>query len=294
MTKPSSSSPLTLKNKLRILFVSSRPVSWINTAFPFAAGYIVSGGEINGLYWLSTFYFLVPYNILIYVVNDVYDYESDKNNPRKNSIEGGLVPPSVHRFMLLTAYLVGVPFLIIMACGASASANLILLACVIMAAIYSAPPRFKEIPVLDSVTSSFHFVSPLIYTLVLTGWQASYWPYIIAFFLWGMASHAFGAIQDINSDKKAKISSIATVFGASLTCRLSFLFYFLAGLLMIFQGGIVVIAGLALWVYLLMVAPFLNLKNSEAEKANRGWRFFLKINQLTGFIVTLVIIVSLM
>lgn len=60
---------------------------------------------------------------------------------------------------------------------------------------YSAPQlRFKEIPVLDSVTSSIHFCSPALYGIVVAGLvpDARPWMFLISFFLWGMASHAFG------------------------------------------------------------------------------------------------------
>jgi hypothetical protein len=41
-----------------------------------------------------------------------------------------------------------------------------------------------------------------------------------------------------------------------------------------------------------MVIPYLNLTDSEASKANKGWRKFLLINQITGFVITVTIIVS--
>ena len=75
---------------------------------------------------------------------------------------------------------------------------------------YSAPPlRFKERPFLDSITSSTHFVSP-------GGLRRWCWPgavltpqlvaLLAAFFLWGVASHAFGAVQDVVADREAGIA----------------------------------------------------------------------------------------
>ncbi|MDD9204871.1 UbiA family prenyltransferase, partial [Georgenia sp. 10Sc9-8] len=55
---------------------------------------------------------------------------------------------------------------------------------------YSAPVvRLKERPLLDSLTSSTHFVSPALYGLVLTGRDvpATAWAVLAAFFLWGAA-----------------------------------------------------------------------------------------------------------
>ena len=73
---------------LQKLFWISRPISWPNTAYPFAAGYLVTGGRIDATWAIGTVFFLVSYNLLMYGINDVFDYESDIQNPRKGGIEG--------------------------------------------------------------------------------------------------------------------------------------------------------------------------------------------------------------
>lgn len=285
---------LGIRSKLWMLVVSSRPISWVNTAFPFAAGYLASGGRLDLIFFVALLYFLIPYNVLIYVVNDVFDYESDLRNPRKGGIEGGLIPPSAHRFMLVTTAIINIPFLLVLFLNGSEGSNVVLLAVVVGALIYSMPLlRFKERPILDSATSSFHFVGPLLFALILTGWQAGYWPYLLAFFLWGMASHAFGAVQDIVADKKANIHSIATRFGAATTVRLSFMLYLLSSIILIYQRGLTIVAGITELLYLLMVAPYLHITDSDAEQANQGWKKFLKLNQFSGFVVTILILLNL-
>lgn len=284
---------MTHSQLIRRMVVSSRPVSWVNTAFPFAAGYLATGGEINLYFWLATFYFLVPYNFLVYIVNDVYDYESDRNNPRKNSIEGGILPPSTHRFMLTTT---AVGNSIVVAClffFGSLAAN-ILLALVIFSAIsYSAPPlRFKERPVVDSINSSFHFVGPLITAMVYTGWDMSYSLVVVAFFLWGCASHAFGAVQDILPDRAARISSVATHFGAKATVRLSLALYTLTVACVAALGWPAVLACIPLLLYVAMVLPFTNLSDANSEQANKGWRKFMVLNQFTGLVITLLLLTA--
>ena len=72
---------------------ASRPVSWINTAYPFAAGYVMVEREIDARLVVGTLFFLIPYNLLMYGINDVFDYESDLRNPRKGGVEGALLPP---------------------------------------------------------------------------------------------------------------------------------------------------------------------------------------------------------
>ena len=40
--------------------------------------------------WLT---FTLRYNLTLYGINDVCDHQSDRLDPRKNSVEGGLLPP---------------------------------------------------------------------------------------------------------------------------------------------------------------------------------------------------------
>ncbi len=280
-------------DKLTKLLVSSRPISWINTAFPFAAGYLATGGSLNVYFYLATFYFLIPYNFLVYVVNDVYDYESDLRNPRKNSIEGGLLPPDTHRFMLISTVLFNAVSLVYLFVHGSLLSNLFLALIVFGAISYSMPPfRLKERPFLDSINSSFHFVSPLVFAMLITGWQTVYWPYVLAFFLWGCASHAFGAVQDIQADRAAKIHSIGTYLGAAKTVRLSLVLYLATIILLLVCGWPAVMVSIPMLGYVAMVWPYINLTDKHAEQANKGWRKFLLLNQFTGFVVTLILIVS--
>ncbi|MDD9206395.1 prenyltransferase, partial [Georgenia sp. 10Sc9-8] len=94
------------------LVLSSRPLSWVNTAYPFAAAYLMLAREVDLRLVVGTVFFLVPYNLLMYGVNDVFDYESDRANPRKGGVEGALLDRSVHRLTLWTATLLPVPFVL--------------------------------------------------------------------------------------------------------------------------------------------------------------------------------------
>ena len=44
------------------LVLSSRPISWINTAFPFGAAYLLVSREIDWVFLVGVLYFLIPYN----------------------------------------------------------------------------------------------------------------------------------------------------------------------------------------------------------------------------------------
>jgi 4-hydroxybenzoate polyprenyltransferase len=278
---------------LRALFVSSRPLSWVNTAFPFAAAYLITHGTIDATFVIGTIYFLIPYNLAMYGINDVFDYESDLRNPRKGGVEGALLDRRMHRPTIIAAIATNVPFLVYLVVIGSALSWLVLAISVFAVIAYSAPVlRFKERPFVDSLTSSTHFVSPAVYGLVLAGaaFTPQLWFLLGAFFLWGIASHAFGAVQDVVADREGEIASIATVIGARATVRLSVMAYVAAGILLLFTTWPGPLAALLALPYAISCAPYWNVTDDDAATANRGWRRFLVLNFITGFLVTLLLI----
>lgn len=275
------------------LFVSSRPVSWINTAYPFAAAYLLSTRQIDLTFVVGTVFFLIPYNLAMYGINDVFDYESDLRNPRKGGMQGAVLDRSLHGVTLWAAGLSCLPFVVYLLVVGGPLSWLILAASLFFVVFYSAPPlRLKERPFADSITSSIHFFSPAVYGLVLGGaqWDASLVLVIVAFALWGIASHAFGAVQDVVADREAAIASIATARGARWTVRFALACYAAAGLTLLGVTWPGPLAAIAVIPYLVAVWPYRNLADADAERATAGWRRFLWINQLSGFLVTLLLI----
>ena len=278
---------------IKALFVSSRPLSWVNTAFPFAAAYLLTTGAIDLTWVLGTLFFLIPYNVAIYGINDVFYYESDLRNPRKGGVEGALLDPGMHRPTIVASIVTTVPFVVYLVVVGSPASWVVLAVSLFAVVAYSAKGlRFKERPFLDSITSSTHFVSPAVYGLVLAG--AVFTPQLIAllvaFFLWGMASHAFGAVQDVIADREGGISSIATVIGAKATVRFAVVAYLLGGVLLLFTNWPGPLAAVLVIPYAAVCAPFWNVTDAASETANRGWRRFLLLNFITGFVVTMLMI----
>lgn len=276
------------------LFWSSRPISWINTAFPFAAGYFLVSGKVDAVFVVGSLFFLIPYNLLMYGINDVFDYESDLRNPRKGGIEGALLEPKYHLPTLLISLHLPVPFVWYLMVSGTIIDNFVLLVVLFSVLAYSIKGlRFKEIPFLDSITSAMHFVGPLIYGVVLAGGDVGNPTLIlimVAFYLWGMASHAFGAVQDVRADREAGIGSIATVLGARATTRIAFFLYLVAGVLALFIGDRYSWAILAALPYLVVVGREWNITDETCEIANRGWKRFIWLNFLAGAIVSALII----
>lgn len=284
---------------MKQVLAASRPFSWVNTAYPFAAAYLMATqGRLDATLVIGTLFFLVPYNLLMYGINDVFDYESDLRNPRKGGIEGGLVERSqarvVHRRILVACAVSVVPFLVWLLVVGSLAANLTLLLVVFLVVAYSAPRlRFKERPVLDSATSAMHFVGPALYALVLVGADLgarTVWPVLVAFVLWGMASHAFGAVQDVRADREAGIGSVATVLGAHPTVVAATVAYVVAAVTLVAVPWPGWLAALLPLPYAVNAAGFWSVRDDDCERANRGWRRFLWLNLVTGFLVTMLLI----
>ena len=276
------------------LLESSRPISWINTAFPFAATYVFFTDRIDLTLVIGTLFFLIPYNLLMYGINDVFDYESDLRNPRKGGIEGALLDKSLHKLTIWVSALSCLPFVAYLVWVGNVWASLALAFALFTVLAYSVKGlRFKEKPFLDSITSASHFVNPMIFAALLVGEnlaQPVLWQALIAFGFWGMASHAFGAVQDVRADREGGIASIATVIGARATTRFAFLLYLAAGLLMASSGMPAATAAIAAVPYLAILLPFLSITDETCETANQGWRRFIWLNFFAGAIVTQLLI----
>ena len=273
---------------IKKLFWVSRPVSWINTAYPFAVAYYLVTRSFDATFFLGTLFFLIPYNLLMYGINDVFDYESDLRNPRKGGIEGALLEPRLHRLTVIAAVASSVPFILFLTfAGTSASTGWLYLFVFTVIAYSAKGLRFKEKPFLDSITSSSHFVGPMIFGLSIAGanlGDPNLVMFITAFSLWGIASHAFGAVQDVKADREGGISSIATAIGARATTRFAWLAYLAAALLVAFSiQPWLLMAALP---YLMVVGRFWNITDETCETANKGWKQFIRLNYFAGAVVT--------
>lgn len=274
---------------VREILAASRPVSWANTAIPFMAAFLTSGGQINAFFILSTIFFLLPYNLLMYGVNDIFDYESDIKNPRKGGLEGSLVAPDRRRMFWIAIILI-----LIISLGAlwpltSVLGRWTLGALIALALSYSVKGlRFKEIPILDSINSACHFVGPAVFGWLVSPKGEVAWMVAVAFFAWGMASHALGAIQDIKPDRAGKIRSIATMWGARKTLRFSFVLYVLSCILTaLIAWPVSLAAAFLLLPYVLNAAFFLKYTSDAQSKLfRRAWTNFLWLNGFVGFWLT--------
>lgn len=275
------------------ILVASRPFWWINTGAPFFVGYLSVTQSFSWPLLIGALYFLFPYNLFMYGVNDIFDYESDIKNPRKTGIDGSVLAKSKHKSLWWWILLTNLPFWVYFFLSGSCGANTWLLMIIFMALAYSVKfLRFKEIPLLDSFTSAFHYTSPFLYGVFFAGGNEWWLPAYATFYVWVMANHAFGAIQDITPDKEAGIGSIAVSFGAAKTILFCMLGYSVAAMLpVIFYGAKGVVVSLLLLPYVWLVAQTIpHRKNDQAPIFRRNWKRFLYANYIAGFLISMYLV----
>ncbi len=202
---------------LRYLLALSRPRFWLYLAGPVLVGVAFGASTVGDLVGLDAVvlfaYFLLPANVYLYGVNDVFDADIDQVNPKKDDREvryqgQWTVPVAVAVSGLL---------LVPVAALLPTVAWVWLLGWFLLATAYSSPPiRFKTTPFLDSVSNGLYVLPGAAAFAALSG---SHPPIaaVVGGWLWSMGMHTFSAIPDIEPDRRAGIRTTATVLGRSRT-----------------------------------------------------------------------------
>jgi 4-hydroxybenzoate polyprenyltransferase len=196
---------------LRLLHIS-RPVLWINTLGPATVGMWLAGDlwrweALPVLLWLT-----LPFNLLIYGVNDVFDQETDAKNPRKGTFEGARIDRSEVRTIALGVVFTNAPFLVYFVFFLPAFAVAWMLFYALLFVGYSVPPaRFKARPYLDSLSNAA-YAFPLVFMPLALG-ESPVWFAAVGLMAWSAAKHTFDAVQDVDEDRKVGISTTAVRLG---------------------------------------------------------------------------------
>jgi 4-hydroxybenzoate polyprenyltransferase len=205
------------EGRLRYLLTLSRPRFWLYLAGPVIVGVTAaarSPPELFAPLAVGFFaYFLVPANLFLYGVNDVFDADVDAENPKKEGREarwqGG-------RTVVVTILVSGTLGLLLSAVS-PAVAWPYLAGFFFLAVEYSAPPlRFKTTPFLDSLSNGLYILPGAAAFAALSGTHPPL-PALVGAWLWTMGMHTFSAIPDIEPDREAGIRTTATVLGEERT-----------------------------------------------------------------------------
>jgi 4-hydroxybenzoate polyprenyltransferase len=195
------------------LFHISRPVLWINTVGPAVVGMWLAGElwrweALPILLWLT-----LPFNLLIYGVNDIFDQETDAQNPRKGSLEGAKIRPEEIVPIWRGVVYINIPFLLYFLFILPYEAVFWILLYTVLFTGYSAPPlRFKARPYLDSLSNAA-YAFPLVFVPLALG-EGVVWPAALGLMAWSAAKHTFDAVQDIDEDQHVGIETTAVRLGA--------------------------------------------------------------------------------
>ncbi|WP_219975630.1 UbiA family prenyltransferase [Rubrobacter xylanophilus] len=195
----------------RLLHIS-RPVLWVNTVGSgfvgmWLAGELWSWDFLPVLLWLT-----LPFNLLIYGTNDIFDRETDAANPRKGSLEGARIRPGEVRTIWLAVLLLNAPFAAYFVLSLPPAATLWMAAYALVFLGYSVPPvRFKARPYLDSLSNAAYAL-PLVFVPLALG-KEPVWLAALGLMSWSVAKHAFDAVQDIREDRRAGISTTPVRLG---------------------------------------------------------------------------------
>lgn len=261
----------------------SRPRFWIYELGTYALGVCAGLYSLEGVNLVLVIFFglffLFPANLLIYGINDVFDYETDKLNPKKTGYEDLLVP-ELHTKVF--AYIIASNILFVVASFfVPWQAQLSLLLFYFFAIFYSTPPiRAKARPYFDSLFSAGHYVVTGVFGYYLVGGTGNITLPIIAGLCWAIAMHAYSAVPDIDADKESGIGTIAISLGKQNTILLCALLYTLAALLVHSYLG---------YFSIVLLLPYLILMylsyRSDEQKLFTLYTYFPKINSLVGMIL---------
>lgn len=262
----------------RILRIS-RPRFWIYIFGPYLLGACAAllAADTWSFSWqtlLFATYFLFSANLLIYGVNDIFDYETDRLNPKKQGYEE-LVRPEDRKplwFAIAVSHIPCLPALVFL----DSRALLMLAGFWFFSLGYSLPPlRAKARPFFDSFFNVL-YVFPAFFSYVLGGGGALSWQVVFAAWCWVMAMHAFSAVPDISADTHAGVRTIATVLGKGRTIFLcGFLYALCAFFALPSLEWLAIYLGLA-YVLLMIFAYF-------SSDIMRIYRLFPWVNTFAGF-----------
>ncbi len=270
-------------NYLLFLYRLSRPRFWLYIAGTYVVGYAAGITSLqdflNPQFFVYVLFFLIPANIFLYGVNDLYDGDTDQFNQKKGAQEQLLVVSQIVklRITLLVITMVNVGVLI-----TASSVLVAFLLCLFyfLSYFYSAPPlRFKAHPGIDFISNLLYGLPGFIGYVQVVG-HLPPWPIIIGVCCWTWAMHLFSAVPDISSDAKAGLSTTAVVLGVRQSLVLCLLLWFISVLVLWLYLPISIL-GFMVLVYL-FIPLYLLFYPGHVQKA---YWYFPLLNTIVGFVL---------
>jgi 4-hydroxybenzoate polyprenyltransferase len=259
------------------LFHIARPVLWINTVGPATVGMWLSGDLWRWDFLPILLWLTLPFNLLIYGVNDIFDQETDAKNPRKGTLEGARIGSEEVRPIASGVLLTNLPFLLYFVFFLPLGATLWMLLYALLFVGYSVPPaRFKTRPYLDSLSNAA-YAFPLVFTpLALSA--PVVWPAALGLMAWSAAKHTFDAVQDVDEDRRVGIETTAVRLGPRGVVLWSGFFWALATLCFALVNVPVALVNAAIAGSLLYALQ----RNPAPETGHRLYRYSIAFPYVAG------------
>lgn len=155
-----------------------------------------------------------PVSFYIYAVNDLFDMDQDRKNPRKKGVWGGALAERDVGWVRNLCIAIAAVLILTSLISLNPLHVLFTVAGLAVPWLYSAPPfRLKSVPVLDSLTNMAYGFVPFAMAASLGGSFIYLDPRFLAALLVIAAVHAITTIMDYDSDRKAGQHTFAVAFG---------------------------------------------------------------------------------
>lgn len=258
----------------------SRPRFWFYLAGPVIVGAVYAASAVSDLFDPRTIalfaYFLVPANVFLYGVNDIFDADIDADNPKKSSREVRYTGDRSTIFAVLASGLLALGFVPVLPSAALAAFAVF----GVLAIEYSAPPfRFKTSPLFDSISNGLYVLPGVVAYTAIAG-ELPPFAAVLGGWLWAMGMHTFSAIPDIEPDRRAGVRTTATVLGERRTYAYCGACWFAAALAF---GSVHPFFAAVLLAYPLIVAA---IARSSIDVERAYW-WYPAVNTLVGMVLTL-------
>jgi 4-hydroxybenzoate polyprenyltransferase len=258
----------------------SRPRFWFYLAGPVIVGVVYAADILPELFSpiaLALFaYFLIPANVFLYGINDVFDADIDDENPKKDDREVRYTGDKTVLAAVLVSGFLAIGFVPVLSPAALAA----FAAFGFLAIEYSAPPlRFKTTPLFDSVSNGLYVLPGVVaYTAIADGFPPL--AAVVGGWLWTMGMHTFSAIPDIEPDRQGGIRTTAVVLGERWTYGYCALCWFAATVAFWFVHPFFAV--------LLLAYPLLVFAIARSSVAvERAYWWYPAVNTLVGMVMSL-------
>jgi len=250
----------------KLVFKISRFRFCIYTGGTYVVGYALGLNGISDFfhieYYIYLIYFFLLANIFIYGVNDYWDKETDKNNPKKEYKEYKVEDKERKSLLIVLSFVTIISAFLML--FQDSTQRIIFLIFLFLSYFYSAKPlRFKQIPVLD-FSSNYLYIMPGIFGFYLASKTLPPTIYLVAAFFHIAAMHIFSAIPDIKYDKAVGIKTTPVFIEEKLSLIICFIFWSILAGLVILSAKLNPLSLLVI-IYPLFPLSLLVKKNSKIE-----------------------------